>query len=250
MKGIFIYGQLEFRLEVAGEDYCQGDSLACILSVKNHGAAPQTPGELRLDLGEADLKKLKEKKDDALKVTALAVLPAVPEIAPQKQHSVSWTFALDKNCAVSGRERSPCFAYGSGRESAATARLPFTVSPHRHIQKIAGLFESPFQFVIKGQKSTDGRVQIKMKPPTARRLSLVDELVVGFCFEGEALVLEYLFKVKAFETTAASVNVKKGKSEVRQRFEPAQYLLSGGHLNHEFVEGRIKEALSAVETGI
>lgn len=250
MKGAFIHNQLEFRLEVAGADYCQGDSLSCNLSVKNHAAAAQAIPGVRLDLADTNLKKLKDKKEDALKVISSAALTFPPEIGPQGQGSVAWTFDLDRNCTISDKGQSLFFVYGGVAEDACTGQLPLVVYPHRHIQKVVSLFESLFQFVPKGQKSSNGQVQVKMKPPTDRKLSFVEELVLGLSFEKDALRLEYIFKVKAFDTTSTSGNVKKIKTDVSQTFEPEQYILSGEHLNHDFLEVRINEALAVVATGI
>jgi hypothetical protein len=128
--------------------------------------------------------------------------------------------------------------------------LPFAVKPHRYIQKAITIFESPFQFVPKSQKSVNGWVEVKMKPPTARRLVLVDELLMSFRFDKDVLELKYTFKVKSFDTSASTVNVKKEKTVVEQRLEPKQYLLTEEHLNHEVLESKIQEALDVVSTGL
>lgn len=249
MKGVYIHNQLEYRLEVAGEDFCQGDRLACSLAVKNHGAGPHSPGMLRLSLMDADLKKLKERKEGALTQVSCAELPACGELAAGEQRRFDWSFELDRNCPISDKSRSLCFVYGSDDSVSALGQQPFVVLAHCHIQKVVSFFESPFQFVCRGQKSAHGEVQVKLKPPSERRLSLLDELLLGFRFDNDALVLNYHFRVKAFDTTATSVNVRKARSEVSQRFEPRDYLL-GEYLNHDYIERRIQEALAVVSTGI
>lgn len=247
MKGVFVSNQFEFRLEVKGENFSQGDTLPCVLSVKNHAADGRAAPALRLELGTIDLKKMKERKDDAFLPQMKAKLPALGTVKSQEQQSAPWTFTLPKNAIVSDKSQSLCFAYGSEE---GVQFLPLTVRPHPHVQKIISVFESPFQFAVKGQKSSGEWVEVKMKPPSVKKLAVLDELTMGFKFDGDALDLRYLFKVKAFDPTETGVNVKKKKSSVEQRLETGSYLLTEEHLKHEVVEAKIEEALNTVATGI
>lgn len=247
MKGIFIHDQIEFRLEVAGDEFHQGDTLQCTISAKNHSASTRNVSGLRLELVLADLPKVRQKAENAFESLVAADLPAPGEIAPQEVRSYQCSFPLEKNAPISDKSRSLCFIFGTPD---VIEYLPAAILPHRHFRQIFLIMESAFQFVLRGQKSAEGWITGKFKPPSSRRLSLVDELLLCLRFEGDGLALKYVFKVKRFEATVATVGVKKGKSEVNQLLEENEYLLSKEHINHDALQARIEEALSTVATAL
>ena len=61
--------------------------------------------------------------------------------------------------------------------------------------------------------------------------------------------MSYVFHVKKLEPSAAalSLEVKKGKSEFEQSFDPTRYRVSSGRFNHEELEKAVGEALRTVE---
>jgi hypothetical protein len=125
---------------------------------------------------------------------------------------VQWTFALDKNCSITDKSQTLFFRYGT--TSGAIGQLPITVKAHPHIEAILGIIETSFQFVLKGQKSSKGWVEAKLKPPTSSRFSMVNELKLGFRFEERALTLKFLFNVKKFETADSAVKIGKGRQRL------------------------------------
>ena len=82
---------MEYRLEVKGDDFYQGDSLPCQLSVKNHGIAAANLEGAFLKLAVGDLKKVKEKKEDAFDEIQEIALPALAAVEPGKEQSCEVT---------------------------------------------------------------------------------------------------------------------------------------------------------------
>ncbi len=118
------------------------------------------------------------------------------------------------------------------------------------MQAIIDTMETVFNFTNKGVSSKDGHVVAKLKAPDSRRLSLLEELELGFRFEGETLAVSYLFKVKRFDMSMTTkVDIKKGKVEVSQCWKSSAYVFGEGFIQQEFVERSINEALEAVATG-
>ena len=246
MKGVFVYQQLEIRIEAPGDEFSQGETVPCTLTVKNHRPESQEVPALRLDLALADLKKVKARDEDAYTVVATGDCGSTRVLAPQETMSISWTFQLDTNCPISDRNSSLFLLYGPA--GTTLGALPVTVRPNRVFPQVISLLESSFQFVCKNVKAGNGAVEAKLKPPTARRFSLVEELTLGLSFDADDLLLKYRFRVKRFETSAAAVGVKKGKTEVEQRLSPAEFLISPGHIDHPRLETRMEEAFSSVVT--
>lgn len=250
MRGLFIQHQLEFLVEAQGEGWHQEDRLSCALSVKNRGASPQPLADPGLYLALGDIKKIKQKDPAALKVVAAAELQAPAELAPGTQVKCPWEFVIDKNAAITDKGQSLYLVFGSGQSLETMGQLPVTVQPHPHIQVLLRILETTFRFVVKGQKSSKGRVQVKLKPSTAKRFTTVDDLVLSCWFEGEELVLHYLFHIKKFEATAATIGVAKKQREFDQRLTVSQYLFPGGAVNHEPLEAAVSEALKEIESGL
>ncbi|MBX7139104.1 MAG: hypothetical protein K1X83_14110 [Oligoflexia bacterium] len=251
MQGVLANKNVIYRLEVAGADYCQGDQLCCALTVENVAVDPVVINTPCLRLVVADLKKVKNRDPAAYaEEIASAACPAEITLAGKEKSRVAWDLTLDRNCVISDKHQTLCFVYGSDASTESLGQLPAVVSPHKQIQGIAAIFESPFQFVPKGQRSNDGWVELKFKPPASKQLALVEELLAQLRFSAEALQMRYLFKVKTFDATETAVKVGKTKSMVEQSLEPRQYMLTSDHLNHDYLESQIGAALKTVSTSM
>ncbi|MBN8548509.1 MAG: hypothetical protein J0M12_04260 [Deltaproteobacteria bacterium] len=229
------------------EPIVQGDALPTTLAIKNHSSSPQKLDSAILQICCAATKDLKA-KTDSFETVSTATLDLPAELAAQGQAVSQWEFVLDKNCCISDKSQTLYFRYGSSAGMAA--QLPLTVLPHPHIEGIVRILESFFQFVPKGQKTSKGWVEVKLKPAASPRFSMVNELKLGFRFEGEELVLRFNFNVKKFETEDSAVKIGKGKTEFETRLHPARYLLAGQHLNQEVIEAELEKALKEVATGL
>ena len=252
MKSVFIHQGLEYRLEVKGDEFFQGDELPCTFTIQNHGSSPVTPTKLELKLAQGHLKKVKEKKEDAFTVIAGADLSALPEVAPGQRQSCNASFTLDRNIAITDKNQSMFLLFGAEGIPGASGQMLLTIQTHKHIQTIVSVLETFFQFVLKGQKWEDGWVKTKLVPPAAPRFSLLKELNLGCRFEGDALDLSYVYTVRQFDvhsSSSSSVGIKKGKTTIDQRLESKSYLLPGGFINHETIETLLTEALSPIMTG-
>jgi len=250
MKGLFVAKPLLFNLEIPGDDFCQGDNLITTLTVTNSSAQALEPLPVTLDLCCADLKKLKARDAAALSVVQSSNGFKISALAAQSAEKFNFTFSLDRNCVVSDKADSLCFQYGSGALPNGLTQLPVTVKPHRHIQNIITVFESPLQFIPRSYRTKNGWVEYKLKPPSSRELAQLEELTIAFSFAADALKLRYDFKIKSFDTSTTKGSIKKTKSSFEQTISASEYLLTEHHLNISFLEGKISEALQSVASGI
>jgi hypothetical protein len=251
MRGVSIQQPYELRLEVQGEDFTQGQSVPCVLTIKNRSGASAPLETPALLLAVGNLKKVKAKDADAFEVIARAECERGIEVPGGGEASFQHTFPLDVNAVITDKTQSLFLLYGNSERPADLAQLLLTVKAHSHLRAIFDTFTTVFNFVSKGESSKkDGWTCSKMKPPESRRLSLVEELNLSVRFESDALVVKYLFNVKRFDTAMTSVSVKKGKVEVEQTWLAQDYLFGGGFVRQEFVEKMIDAGLSEVASGI
>lgn len=246
MRGVFFSKGLEYRLEVQGDEWTQGDSLSCGLSIKNRNLSRVSVSGLLLCLSLGDLKKVKAKAIDAFEPVSKAEFLSPLDLEPDEQKSFPWSFELGKNCPITDKSESLFLICGLEAEPAG--QLQVNVLPHPHIEAVLSLFESFFSFVLKGQKSKKGWVEAKLKPPSGKTYPTLDHLLLLLQFDGEDMLLKFRFSVKKLETDMTSLDIKKGTKELEQRLSPNEYLLPGGFVNNDALEAGIEKALSVVAT--
>ncbi len=249
MRGVFFHHPLEYRLEVPSDDRAQGDTLRGVLTVKNHSGEPAEVADLCVKLSLGDIKKVKSKALDAFEDLFSATIARSLQLAPGESAVREWIIETDRNCPIAGTAQSPYLQYGDASSPQALGHLPLPVKPHKYIQAVVDTMQTVFNFTTRGLSSKGGQVVARLKSPDSRRLSLVEELNLGFRFEGEDLQVSYLFKVKRFDTSAATkVDVRKEKVEVLQNWKVGEYTFGGGFVQQEFIERAIKEGLEVVTT--
>ncbi len=251
MRGILIQHPVEYRLEVQGDSFTQGASVPCSLTLKNHSQTEVPLKQLALKLSLGNLKKIKTKEHDAFTAVESFDLGEDLQIAPGAQFSFERVITLSANAPITDKNASLYLLYGDPASVAGLGQLLLTVHPHAHVRHIFDTMSTVFNFINKGESHKDNLTIAKLKAPDSRRFSLVEELQLAAAFEDDqALALRFLFTVKKFDHSGASVNIKKGKVEVTRRLEPAQYLFGGGFVRQEFIEAEIELALAEVSSGL
>lgn len=249
MKGIFFEPPFESRLDIAGEEFYQGDTISCALTVKNRAQSPERIDAIRLELALGDFKSVKAKLPDAFVAVADANLAPPSELLADGSCSFTSSFVLEKNCDITDKNQSLFVLFGPRRNSSSGGQLQLNVLPHKHIISLFEVFGSSFQFVLKNTKSSKGWVVAKFKPSSAKRFNRLDELTLSVQFQGETLSLKYSFKKKALEATPDTITVKKQAQTFDQRLTTADYLL-GGFPHYQGMEAKIEEALLTVASPI
>ncbi len=248
MKGTVFQRPLEFNLRVDGESWAQGDLIAGVLAVKNHGKEPVALNGIQVQLALGKLSKVRQKAADAFKIQEAAAMDPTGSLAAGGEASFEWKFQTDRNCPITDNLSSLFLLYGQGEATPQLGQLELPVQAYGLIQDYLKTLNIQFRFVLKGQKASHGRVEAKFTPPASQAFALLDHVLVYFRFEGEALEVSYVFQVKKLEATVSSFEVQKKKKEFTQSLAPSQYRLSSGRVNHEGLELSIKEALGHVES--
>jgi hypothetical protein len=249
MRGVFFKTPVECSLEVQGDAFSQGDTVVGTFRVRNRDTATLNVPALTVSLAHGSTKKIKAKEADAFSVLSTVATIANTELAPDQQVSIPITIPLQINSPIFEKNQSLYLIVGNELASDAIGALLVTCIPHPHIRTVIDTLTTVFGFTDKGVTWKDNHTSYKLKAPTTRKLSLVDELLLSFQFVDDSLSLSFYFKVKSFDTSATSLNVKRGKIEVQQSWSPGEYLFGSGLMEHQFIENQICEALAAVSTG-
>lgn len=250
MRGLFIQRSLEFRLDVQGDTFEQGQPVVCTLKVLNRGSEPVTLHTPTLSLVLGDVKAVKAKDPTAFEPIDRAELERGVELAPGAEVSMQHTFKLGNNAPISEKAKSPYLLYGDADDVSALGQLPLAVTPHKYLRMIFDTLTTVFSFVPKGESSKNGWTAVALKPPDSRSMSFVDQLALSARFVNEDLEVIFLFSVKKFDASQTKVGVKKSKTEVKQIWSRAELLFGGEFIRQEFVEARVQEALNEVTSGL
>ncbi len=244
MKGLLFHEQLEIRVDVAGEEFEQGDQVVSAITIKNRGGTKKLVDGPFLQLAVGDSKKLAQKSEKAVQILTSSELNTSFNLGPDEDKKIPWTFELDRNCPITDKSHSLYLLYGL--RVAARAHLQLNVRPHAHIEGVLTIFETSFQFDPRGMKSRAGWVVATLKPPASRRFTVVEALELGLRFEGEKLFLHYTFKVKGLEAGPMTLEIKKKKIELTRELVPGDYMSSAGFVDSALLEPKIEEALCSV----
>jgi hypothetical protein len=248
VKGTSFQQPYEFKLEVEGESWNQGEPLRGSLLIKNHGGAPAALSGVQVKLAYGGLKKVHAKSAEAFDDLASAPLELSGELGAGEERRVSWEFKTTRDTPITDNVNSPFVLYGHGESAVTLAPLQLNIQPDPLIQEVMNSLRIQFRFVPKALKFRKKGVEGKFEPPTSQAFASLDYVLVGFGFEGDVLELEYIFHMKKVEATAVGGEVKKDLRKVKQSMRPDQYKVSSGRWNHEHIEATISEALSQVET--
>lgn len=250
MRGLFIQKSLEFRLDVQGDSFEQGQAVACTLKIINRGTESTTLKSPTLRLAVGDVKLVKAKDPGAFTTLATAEIEQAVELASGAEFVAAHTFTLDRNCPITEKAKSPFLLYGDAACDADLGQLPLTVTAHTYLQAIFDTLTTVFSFIPKSQTSKGGWTTIKLRPPESRAMSFVDELNLSMRFTEDSLEVSFLFSVKKFDASQTKVGVRKDKTELKQSWAPQEYLFGGEFIRQEFVEAKLQEALAEVSSGL
>ena len=247
MRGTFFKQPLEFKLDVKGDEWRQGDSISCALSVKNRGTSTESLAGLFMNLACGDIKGVREKSAEAFSVISAAEMAAPAALEAGQDYAAPWQFDLDRNCTITDKGQSLYLLCGKGSPAEIAGQLAVNVLPHPHLEAVTSLLESSFSFVLKSQKSKKDWVETKLKAPGGKDFPTLEHLLLSMRFEGEVLQLKYCFQVKALQASATTLEVKKAKRELLQELPMNSYLL-GGHVDNDKIEEKLSEALEPFRT--
>jgi len=246
LKGVFLQDQVEYRLEVDGDSYHQGDVLSGKLKLKNYQSVSKSLEQLQLKLVVADIKKAKQKEQGAFELKQTVTLPAAIKLESGSEFCCDWQFMLDSNIAITDKAQNLYLLVGCGQNLEDLFQLPLMIEPHKDIFEFLSILESSFQFVVKGKKSVKDLVVVKINPSSAAKYSVLDQVTLSFQVIPEtALMVKYSFTIKHFEASAVSLGVKKSKAMLEQCLSFNEYKRDG-FVEHAVVENYIRQALAEV----
>lgn len=243
MKGVFFQRPLEFKLQINGESWDQGDAVSGTLMIKNHGPRLSL-ADAQVHLAHGNLKQVRAKASDAFELLGSSPMPTI-DLATGAEASLDWSFTTDRNCPITDSSGGLFVLYGRGSITEQMGQLQLAIRPYEVIQDFLSEFTTQFRFVTKALKAgSRSTVDAKLVPPDSRAFASLDYVVVKMSFDGDVMNLRYVFTMKKIEAKKK----KKKKKDVVQSMTKESYRTSTGRFDHERAVVLIKEALGEVES--
>lgn len=247
MRAMFLHQSVEYRLEIPGDSWVQGDQVSGTLSVKNRGASVVQLEEITFAIACGQLKKVAKKEPDAFSdLQQIPLSNAATGLSTDCESISEWSLQLSNNCVVSDKTQTLYLLVFKGSEQQPIGSLPLSVTPHPFVKEFYDLFESSFSFVLKSVKSKKGGVEAKLTPPSSRKFPTLEYLLLLSSFEEDQLRLRYSFRVKKMEATATTLGIKRGENKVEQQLALEKIAQSGAYVDHRLIEHAIETALDPV----
>lgn len=198
MRGLSFQNGIEYKVNIEGESWAQGDSISIRLESK-------TPSSLTLILAEGVDKKVKLKSADAF--TILEKFSS--DTSPLDQ-----VIQLPLNSPISDKSGSLYVLYGKGDESPEKlGQLRLNIIPHLHLRDLIEVMTSHFRFAQKTTSATKkNEVEVKLDPPGSKEWTSLELLTLKLLVTEETIEAHFQFnrsEIDPMKGRLAKVMVKR-----------------------------------------
>jgi hypothetical protein len=223
MKGLSFQNGVEYKINIDGESWSQGDSISVTLESK-------TPSSLNLFLAEGVDKKVKAKSPDAF--TVLEKFSS--ETSPLKQ-----TIALPLSARISDKSGSLYVLYGKEEQTEKLGQLRLNVIPHLLIRDFIDLMTAHFRFA---QKTTSAgkndEVEVKLDPSGSKEWASLEQLLLRVQITEETMEVYFQFHRSEVDPTKGGLSSISVKREVTRTWNLSEIV-------HDFNQRLNKEVTTA-----
>lgn len=246
MKGIFFAKPLEFKLEIEGEKWFQGENIKTQLLIQNHQGEQIGLKNFGLILAQGDNKKVKSKTAGAFKIISSS-LSAEIQIPANGSTGLSHTFTLDSNCAISEGNTSLYMLCGSTDDLGSAQHLQLTIIPQKCISAFLEIFENFYRFKSKSMKNKKNILEVKMQAPASKEYAAIEQLLLNIKVVEQSMNIEFLFKVKKLSYLAEGVAATNQELPFSLNLTRQEYESFAGAPNQAVILKKLEEILSEVK---
>ncbi len=193
MKGMNFQNGVEFRIQVEGETWAQGDTLRGVLVSK-----PEQ--KLRVVLAEGIDKKVKSKTEGAYRIL---------DEKTSDSGSIQWEFPLSRHSRISDKTASLYLLYGQSADLVSLGSLRLNIEAHPHLIDLMEVITHHFRFASKSiSMGKHDFVEAKFSPPQAREWASLEFLSLQMKMSDTEIELQFLFQRKSIDATAGNLSAK------------------------------------------
>jgi len=241
MKGKIKLQQIELSIDIAGENWSQGDFIEGQFEINN-----LAPNEIKLDqyavsLALGDFKKVKARHAKAFSI--------IDTVTAQQENKLAFSFHLAEDCPITDKNSGLYLLYGNRESIENGSFLQLNIRPQKILIDFTQIFQSFHRFQEKGFKNKKGYLEVKFIPPKSREYATIDGLNCLMRIKDKNLELKYLFKVKNLSYAAAgNVAMSKKLVEIEKILTPSEYLFYADAPDQDKINASILAVLEQVKS--
>jgi hypothetical protein len=244
MRALYFAKPLEYRLEVPGDTFVQGEPLKGTLSVTNRDNAARAQLSLQVGLAYGVYKDIKTEGLRALQLLRRETLAEGFSLEPGQERRCEWELALELAGPVQSKEGSPFLLYG-GELSTPEARgqidLPVQLAPP--FKAFLTTLENHFAFELRGSKCVDGVLEGRFKPPAS--YPTLEELTVLVSLDAKQVKVEFQSRGKGLKRGEEG-GVTTKKRGAKKSIPIAQFVPPNGLPNRALYRTLVDELLPQI----
>lgn len=244
MRATFFQKPYEYKLDIVGEQWHQGEVVKGKLDIKTIDYMDQSSeAELGVFLCLVDLKKFKNKSEKSVTM--------IQEKVYSDFGQFEFSFNLESGCYISEKNVSICLLVGNKNDIFNCGVMQLKIVPQKHFQDFIEIFETFYRFKLKSIKSKKSEIEYVFTPPASKDFTHITKFSMYMTLDGASI--DKIWHI----TTIASINKlslenfqTQTKEEVisfSKEFTPKQYIAFGTQINKEFFIGYLKELLEGIK---
>ena len=243
MRSVFFQRPLEYKIEIDGELWNQGDAVSGSILIRNMSSETISLSRARLLLAFGLKKAIKENTEDAWNVLESRSFLEGLSMESGQEHRFEWSFQLPTDCPITDKQGGLYVLFGGEETLTDGGKLNLTVELHPIIQNYLQTFTTQFRFLEKYHKNKSDWTEVKLLPPESREFPNLEQVICFIRIHEEQLQIRYRCKVKGLGRSGESMKVTKKFREIEQSISPDLYLQPGGFPNRSCFREHINEAL-------
>ena len=244
MRSTFFQQTIEFKIEVEGETWNQGDVINGELKIRNLGNETVFLNAIHLILAHGLKKAIKEKSDIAWETSEKLILNKDISLPSNKEELFKWSINLKTDCPITDKLGGLFLLFGGDDVMSVGGRLDLQVNLHPILQNFLQTFTTQFRFLEKYQKRKFDWTEVKLIPPESREFPNMESVSCLLRVCDERLEVNYSFKMQGLGRSGEQMKVTKRKREFKQTILKKNYLQHGGFPNRSCFKENINQALN------
>lgn len=244
MRATFINKPYEFKLDIFGEQWHQGEIVKGKVEFKTKDYMNQSSlAELGVFLCLIDLKKFKNKNDKGITVINEKIFPELGEY--------DFTFALDSGAFISEKNTSLCLLVGDKRDLFTCGLMQLKIIPQKLFLDFVEVFETFYRFKLKSIKSKKSETEFVFTPPAAKEFTNITKFSMVMTLDNHSADKIWLLTVISCSNKLSMENFQTTTVEdivtFPNEFKPRDYIAFASQINKEFFINFLKDLLDKIK---
>jgi len=244
MRSTFFQQTIEFKIEVEGETWNQGDVINGELRIRNLGNETATLKTVQLLLAHGSKKAIKEKSNVAWEPLEELILTKNISLSSNKEEKFKWSINLKTDFPITDKLGGSFLLFGGEDVLSVGGRLDLKINLHPILQNFLQTFTTQFRFLEKYQKRKLNCTEVKLIPPESREFPNMESVSCLLRIHEEQIEVNYCFKMHGLGRSGEQIKVTKKNREFKQTILKKNYLLPGGFPNRGCFRENIDQALN------